>query len=242
MNKDAKRLLKFIDKKDKKVALKRYYNGEPIQYIIGNANFYGYEFKVNKNVLIPRFETEELVENTIKYINKYFTKRITVADIGTGSGAIGITLKKQLPEIDIILTDISRKALKVAKYNAKRLGAKALFLRGNMLKVLKQKKIDVLISNPPYIKINEIIEDLVKDNEPHMALYGGKDGLLYYKKILSNASKNLKEKSLIALEIGTGQKAEIIKLIERYFPLSKYKIKKDLQKRDRMIFIFNNIY
>ncbi len=213
----------------------------PIQYIEGYVNFYGYDFKVNKYVLIPRFETEELVENTIIYIKEYFKENIDIVDIGTGSGNIGITLKKELPNINITMTDISKKALKVAKYNAHKLNVEASFIHGDLLTPLKNKKFDVLISNPPYIREDEEIDPLVKDNEPHLALYGGKDGLKYYKVLLKDVKNVLKDKSLIALEIGATQKKDLITLIKKYFPHSKYEIKKDLQKRDRMVFIFNNI-
>ncbi|MFA5602399.1 MAG: peptide chain release factor N(5)-glutamine methyltransferase [Bacilli bacterium] len=214
---------------------------KPNQYIDGYTNFYGYDFKVNKHVLIPRFETEELVENTIIYIKKHFKNNINIVDIGTGSGIIGITLKKELPNINMTMTDISKKALKVAKYNANKLNIKANFIQGDLLIPLKDKTFDVLISNPPYIKTNENIDPLVKNNEPHLALYGGLDGLKYYKILLKDAKKILKNKSLIALEIGADQKSDLIKLIKKYFPNSKYETKKDLQKRDRMLFVFNNI-
>lgn len=214
---------------------------KPIQYLEGKVNFYGYDFIVNKNVLIPRFETEELVENTIYYIKKYFNDKVNIVDVGTGSGAIGITLKKEIPSINITMTDISKKALRIAKQNANKLNIEATFIKGDLLKPLENKKYDILISNPPYIKTNEDIDQLVKDNEPHIALYGGEDGLKYYNLILRSANSILNERSLIALEIGSSQKQDIIDLIKKYLPNSKYEVKKDLQKRDRMVFIFNNI-
>jgi release factor glutamine methyltransferase len=213
----------------------------PIQYLEGKTNFYGYDFIVNKNVLIPRFETEELVENTICYIKKYFNNKVNIVDIGTGSGAIGITLKKELPSINITMTDISKSALNVAKKNAKELNIDATFIEGNLLEPLKNKRFDVLISNPPYIKNNEEIDSLVKNNEPHIALYGGEDGLKCYDLILKYVDNILNEKSMIAFEIGASQKQDIVNLIKKYLPDAKYEVKKDLQERDRMVFIFNNI-
>ena len=156
----------------------------PFQYIIGNVNFYGYTYKVTKNVLIPRFETEELVENTIKIINQHFDKCINVIDIGTGSGCIGLTLKKELPNISVTLTDISKKALKVAKENAK--GMDVTFIYSDILKNV-EGKYDVIISNPPYISYDEEIMDIVKNNEPRIALYAKNNGLYYYEEILKNA-------------------------------------------------------
>ena len=160
---------------------------KPVQYVIGNVNFYGNIFKVNKNVLIPRFETEELVDNTINYINSFFdVNNLDIIDLGTGSGCIGLTLKKNIPSSNVTLLDISKNALEVAKENADNLNLEVELINNDMLEGI-DKKYDIIISNPPYIKLDEEIEDLVKDNEPHLALYGGVDGLEYYKRILSKA-------------------------------------------------------
>ena len=157
---------------------------KPIQYVIGNVNFYGNKFLVNENVLIPRFETEELVENTLLYIDKIFPdKNLKVIDLGTGSGCIGITLKLKNPSFDVTLLDISKEALEVAKQNASSLNAQVKLCQNDMLKNLEEKY-DIIISNPPYIKENEPIEEIVKNNEPHLALYAGIDGLDCYRKIL----------------------------------------------------------
>lgn len=218
-------------------AMNRLENGEPVQYIVGNIDFYGYNFDINKNVLIPRFETEQLIEKTINYINKMFNKKVDIADIGTGSGCIAITLKKEL-ECSVTATDISSKALSVARSNANKNDCLIEFLEGDMLKPL-HKKYDCLISNPPYIRYDEEIMDIVKNNEPHIALYADNDGLYYYEEILKNANKYLNNKYLIAFEIGQEQAEEIKKLANLYLYHPIIKIEKDLQGLDRFIFITN---
>ena len=214
-------------------------NNKPVQYVIGNVNFYGLNLEVNDKVLIPRFETEELVENTLNLINEHFDDdTLDIIDLGCGSGAIGLTLKSKLPNSNVTLLDISSEALDVSKTNSFRLNLDVNFKRGDMLENISDK-FDVIISNPPYIKNNEKIDDLVKDNEPHLALYAGDDGLDCYKKILSNVSKNLKDNFLIAFEIGYDQKEDIINLANKYLTNINIICKKDLQNRDRMIFIMN---
>ncbi len=212
---------------------------KPIQYVIGNVNFYGNIFKVNNNVLIPRFETEELVDNTLMYIDEFFDKdNIDIIDLGTGSGCIGLTLKKNLTNSNVTLLDISKEALEVAKENANNLECDVELINNDMLEGI-DKKYDIIISNPPYIKTDEEIEDLVKDNEPHLALYGGIDGLDYYKRILEKANSNLKDNYLIAFEIGDTLKNDLVKLIKEYFKDANIITKKDIYERDRMIFISN---
>ena len=208
----------------------------PLQYIIGNVNFYGYTYKVNKNVLIPRFETEELVENTIKYIKQNLNENVSIIDLGTGSGAIGLTLKQELPNSQVTLLDISKDAIKVAIENAKKLDVK--IIENDMLEGINNKY-DVIISNPPYISYNEEIMDIVKNNEPHIALYAENNGLYFYEKILRTCKKNLNKNFLIAFEIGFNQKEDIIKIINKYFDDVVIIAKQDMQKRDRMIFIMN---
>lgn len=211
---------------------------KPIQYVIGNVNFYGNKFLVNENVLIPRFETEELIENTLLYIDKIFLdKNLKVIDLGTGSGCIGITLKLKNPSFDVTLLDISKEALEVAKQNASSLNAQVKLCQNDMLENLEEKY-DIIISNPPYIKENEPIEEIVKNNEPHLALYAGIDGLDYYRKILKEAKYRVKNRFLLAFEIGETQKDAIIELAKLSFPQAKIDAKKDMQNRDRMIFIY----
>lgn len=208
---------------------------EPVQYIVGNVDFFGLNFIVNKDVLIPRFETEELVEKTIKLINKKFTKKIDVVDLGTGSGCIAITLAKLL-NTSIDAVDISHAALEVAKNNALKNNADVNFYEGNFLEPLV-KKYDVIISNPPYISYDEEIMDIVKNNEPKLALYANNNGLECYEEILKNVKNYLNDKYLIAFEIGYEQGNDIKNIILKYLPNSSITIKKDLTGKDRYIFI-----
>lgn len=213
---------------------------EPLQYVQGKVNFYGNEFYVDKRVLIPRFETEELVENTINYIKKFFTKPVDIIDLGCGSGVIGLTLEQKVSTNSVDLVDISKEALEVTHKNCEKLNSKANLIESDMLSSV-EKKYDVIISNPPYIKTNEEIEDIVKNNEPHLALYAGEDGLDCYRKILKEASKNMKDKALIAFEIGCTQANDIKELVTSYLKDVKVEIKKDLSGRDRMCFVFYNL-
>ena len=191
-------------------------NNKPIQYVLKNVNFYGYPFYVDENVLIPRFETEELIEHTLDYIKHIFVKQqLKVIDLGCGSGNIGITLKKKNPLLDVTCLDISEKALNIAKYNAQNLEVDITLLQGDMLDDVNDK-FDIIISNPPYISENEEIESIVRDNEPHLALYAPDDGLYFYEKILSTCSKNLNSLFLIAFEIGMTQKDRIIEIANKY--------------------------
>ena len=247
LNKNPLELLNYLDYKvnielsnkykEELLALK---NGKPLQYVIGNVNFYGIKYYINENVLIPRFETEELVENTINYIKKYFNYPIDIVDLGCGSGVIGLTLEKKISTKSVDLIDISPKALTVTKKNIINLNSRANIMENNFLENIN-KKYDVIISNPPYIKTDEQIENIVKENEPHIALYGGIEGLDCYKEILKNINNNLKEKALIAFEIGSSQAQDLIKLINIYLTNVKIIVKKDLSGRDRMLFIFKNI-
>ena len=198
---DINYLEKYLPKNKLKEGIERLQNGEPVQYIVGNVNFYGNEIKVNKNVLIPRFETEELVEYTISYIKKMFKEKINIIDLGTGSGCIAITLKKKINS-NVSAIDISKEALEVAKENAKKNKVEIDFIQNDMLDNISNK-FDVIISNPPYISKNEEIQDIVRKNEPSLALYADNEGLYYYEKIIKQAKKNLKEKFIIAFEIKT---------------------------------------
>ena len=201
----------LVDKILKLVKKARNY---PVQYIVGNVDFYGYTYKVNKNTLIPRFETEELVENTIKLIKERFNTPVDILDIGTGTGCIGITLKQELNDVNVTISDISKKALRVAKENKKDLDIN--IIHSDLLNNIHDKY-DVIISNPPYISHEENIMDLVKNNEPHLALYADDNGLYCYEEILKTCKKNLKDNFLIAFEIGETQKDEITHLASPVF-------------------------
>lgn len=218
--------------------LKELAKGKPIQYIIGEVNFYGYDFKVNEKVLIPRFETELLIDKTINRIKKLFLNNLVdILDLGTGSGCIAITLKKEL-NCNVSAIDISKEAIEVAKYNAKYNNAKIEFINEDMTKY-KDKKYDVIISNPPYISKNEKIMDIVKNNEPHIALYADKDGLYYYEEIIKNIKNIAKDKYLICFEIGCNQGKAIVDIANKYLENVQITIEKDYAKLDRFVFITN---
>ncbi len=214
--------------------IERLNNGEPVQYIVGNVSFYGNIIDVDKRVLIPRFETEELVENTIKYIKKYNYQ--SIVDIGTGSGCIAITLKKFFQNALVDAVDISLDALSLAQLNAKKNNVSINFYNGNLFEPLN-KKYDVIISNPPYIAYDEEIMDIVKNNEPHLALYAANEGLYFYEEILKNAHKYINKNGLIAFEIGYNQGEKIKELSKKYLKKYDFEIKKDMTGKDRMIFI-----
>ena len=220
-------------------AIKRLENGEPVQYIVGDVDFYGNIIKVNKNVLIPRRETEELVEKTMEYLKKLFpNQEIDMLDIGTGSGCIPITLKKHFPNNNISAVDISQEALEVAKENAKSNNVEINFIHSNIFENVTGLY-QCIISNPPYIKEDEEIMDIVKNNEPHLALYAPNNGLYFYEEIIKNANKYLDKKFIIAFEIGETQGQDILTIAGNYFPNAKLILEKDLQHLDRFVFIIN---
>lgn len=213
-------------------------NNIPVQYVLGHTNFYGYEFLINKNVLIPRPETETLVYEALNIIKNNFTNP-NIIEVGTGSGIIPITIKKNI-ESNITATDISKKALKIAKRNAKENKVKINFIHTNILKNIKGK-FDILISNPPYISKNEKIEDIVYNNEPHLALFAEDDGLYFYKKILEQSKKILNKKNIIIFEIGKDQNKILTKIVKNYYQEAKIITKKDNNNFDRILIILNNI-
>jgi len=216
--------------------------GIPVQHIMGYVYFYGYKFMVGKDVLIPRFETEELVANVLMAYDDFFNgQEVDVVDIGTGSGAIAISLALEEPNMRVDATDISADALEVARQNAANLGVNVNFYLGDLLEPLIKlgKKYDILVSNPPYIPEDEYVEDLVKNNEPHLALFGGKDGTAYYELILKDAKHVLKKRSIIAFEHGWNQKVKLSELINKYFPDSQYETIKDINGKDRITIIYN---
>ena len=226
-------------------AMALYMKGYPVQYIKGVETFFGRDFKVNEDVLIPRYETEELVENILYAIDDYFDDytSIDLCDVGTGSGAIAISLKCEEERLNVVATDISEEALVVARENAKNLEADVTFYQGDMLQPLIDRgiKVDIFVSNPPYIPAEQEIEAVVKDNEPHVALFGGKDGLYFYRKIFERATEVLKDRAILAFEMGFDQKEDMAKEVEHYFPNTPFEILQDMNGKDRMLFIYYNI-
>ena len=240
LNCDRSKLYEIEVINDKKI-IKKYQkmikSPLPISYLLKEAPFLSWMFYVNKDVLIPRFETEELVLKTDELLKKHFKKDVSICDIGCGSGVIGISLKLLNEESNITLTDISKKALKVAKKNSKIHNANVKFIHSDMLSKITSKY-DILISNPPYLYENSDIEDDVLKYEPHIALYGGTK---YYEEILKGAKNILNSKNIIAFEIGHDEKEEVIKLANKYFKDANIISMKDLNNFDRYIFILNNI-
>lgn len=257
---EGKVLLKFILKKDNtyiianankemsrdeenelQESIQKIKDGFPLQYITHNQEFMGINFEVNQDVLIPQPDTEILVENTVGLVlgNKSLEnqenskKTMQILDLCTGSGAIAVSLKKYLPDVKIFASDISEKALEIAKRNAKNNNAEIEFIKSDMFENIHEK-FDIIVSNPPYIKSEEI-EKLSKEvqNEPRLALDGGKDGLKFYKIISKEIKKHLKEKGTLLMEIGYDEADEVMKLFENSTCI------KDYANNDRVI-IWNN--
>lgn len=205
----------------------------PTQYLIGYVDFYNTKINVNEDVLIPRFETELLVDKAIKILqNKKYTNLI---DICTGSGAIAIAIKKHL-NLEIDACDISNKALNIAKNNALENKTNINFFSIDILKEIPNKKYDCIISNPPYVREDEYTSPETK-YEPVIALYAKNEGLEFYERILSIAPSILNKNGTIIFEIGSTQAIEIKKIVLSYFPNSKITIEKDYNNFDRFIFI-----
>lgn len=223
------------NKFSKKEILKKLAKHYPVQYLIGNVNFYGYTFIVNKNVLIPRFETEYLVEKFLSLSKAFNLKDNKILDIGAGSGCIGITLKKELSEADVTLLDISKKALNVAKQNAVLNNVQVNFIKKDILKIKELNEYDILISNPPYISKDEMVGVETK-YEPQNALFAPNNGMLYFEHILRIASLNTK---IIAFEISSTKGVEMLNLATKYFPDAHIYLEQDLSKRDRYLIIVN---
>ncbi len=224
---------KYIEKLDE---LKK---GKPFQYVMGYVNFYGNKIYVDKNVLIPRFETEELVEKAIFYIEKKEKENIKILDLCCGSGAIGLSMKKIFPNSEVYLSDISKESLKVVKRNAKNLNLEVTLVESDLFNKIDET-FDIILCNPPYIRNDEKIEELVKDNEPLIALYGGNDGLDFYRKIIGEIKNHLNKEFLVGMEIGCFQKEAIINLIKENFSEINIDSYKDLSRKDRMIFFYND--
>ena len=234
---DAKKYLeKYGNKETYHEDLIRLKQGIPVQYIVGHVDFYKYNFIVNQDVLIPRFETEELVARTIKYINQMFKDKVSILDIGTGSGCIAITLKKEL-DSEVWACDISSKALEVARKNACKNDCEINFVLSDVFSNIKNKY-DVIISNPPYIAYDEKIMPIVKNNEPKIALYAEDDGLYFYKKIIDELSDYTNDKYLVAFEIGYLQGEAIKNYAKKHLKDVEVLLEQDLSGKDRYIFIF----
>lgn len=220
--------------RDFEKAVREHVQGVPIQYIIGSEEFYGRSFLVNEAVLIPRPETEELVFETLKRIKN----GQKVIDVGTGSGAIAVSLKLENPSLQVSASDISPESLAVAKENASRLGAKVEFFQGDLLQPFIGEKVDVVISNPPYIPVGDIstMSVVVTEHEPHRALFAGEDGLDFYRRFMVELPEVLAPSALVGFEIGAGQGEAVAELFKKSFVNVKVDIVNDINGKDRMVF------
>ncbi|MBR1413676.1 MAG: peptide chain release factor N(5)-glutamine methyltransferase [Bacilli bacterium] len=225
---------KYPDNLDE--VLKQIDNGYPIQYLIGNVEFLDSNILVNENVLIPRYETEYLVDKTINYLKG--KENLKILDIGTGSGCIAISLKKVI-NCNVTAIDISPKALEVAKDNAKRNNVEIKFIEKDILNNDIEGIYDVIISNPPYVAYNEEV-DIKTKYEPQNAIFSDNNGLIFYENILKKSVNHINKNGLIAFEIGMTQGRDIKSLALKYYKNAKVTIEKDLTNRDRYIFIFLN--
>lgn len=216
-------------------SIKKISTGIPIQYITNNQEFMNLNFYVDENVLIPQPDTETLVEEVI---NEYKEKKCEILDLCTGSGAIAISLAKYINESNIVASDISMKALQIAKLNAEKnlVRKKIEFIESDMFDKIYKDDFDIIVSNPPYIK-TKVIEKLDRQvkNEPYIALDGGADGLKFYKIIIENAYKYIKNEGKVFLEIGYDQKNELINLFKENNHYENIYSKKDLGGNDRII-------
>ena len=241
---DYSELSKHLDEQIKDIvrfesAIDRYLNGEMIEYIFNKAYFLSTPFYVDKSVLIPRQETEQLVLRTIELIREMFgDKQIAIADICTGSGVIGLSLKKALNNSDVYLTDISKEALRVAKKNADELNLNVKLYEGDMLAPLIANgvKCDVIVCNPPYISDESTIDKKTWEQEPHLALLASPN-TFFYEKLLKEFNRAVNDKFIIAFEIGEDMEESLTRLVKQYCPNEEYFFEKDIYGKTRFLFI-----
>lgn len=213
--------------------------GRPVQYITGVEEFYGRMFFVDESVLIPRPETEELIVGAIARMKKLFnTDALRVADIGTGSGAIAITMKLEQPALDVVATDLSESALVTAQKNAAALEADITFRLGDLTAPLAGQKFDVILSNPPYIAYDDMatMSDVVTEHEPHSALFADEDGLILYRKLAEQVGAIVNDTALIGVEIGYTQGAHVSAFFREHFPNAHVEVVQDINGKDRIVF------
>ena len=220
--------------KEFEVLIKKRAERVPLQYITGEQEFMGLTFHVNSNVLIPRQDTETLVEEALKVMKP----GMRVLDMCTGSGCVLISILKYAHDVEGFGYDISKQAINVAKENAKLNDVSALFERSDLFEEVMESDMDVIVSNPPYIPQEEVMEKSVVDFEPHVALFGGEDGLKFYREIFKNCKKVLKEKAFMAFEMGWDQRERMSNLVEEMLPGCEYEILKDMNGKDRMLFVY----
>ncbi|EHO48109.1 peptide chain release factor N(5)-glutamine methyltransferase [Lentilactobacillus kisonensis] len=210
--------------------------GIPPQYIVGEANFYGLSITVTPAVLIPRIETEELIDWILAETSAQHCMPLSVLDIGTGSGAIALALKKQCPTWHVSGSDISQAALRVAADNAKRLGLPIKFIQSDVFDKI-ESQFDMIVSNPPYISHHEQVDmdKRVIENEPALALYADDDGLAIYKRIANDVQSHLAVGGSLFMEIGFHQEQAVVAIFRRAMPRATIKVKHDVAGHQRMI-------
>ena len=210
----------------------------PLSHLVGFEYFYDRKFKVTKDVLSPRMETEELIYKVIEYIKANNKNNLKILDLCTGSGIIAITLKKELDQIsiDVVASDISEEAIEVAKENAQYHDTDVRFIQSDIFNNIDDK-FDIIVSNPPYIdrKDEVTMKENVLNYDPHLALFAEEEGMYFYRKIIEQAKDYLKENGVMFFEIGYDQKDKIIKLSKKNGYLAQ--VYKDINNRDRMAFL-----
>lgn len=222
-------------------AVRRRRQGEPVQYILGRQEFYGLPFRVSPSVLIPRPDTEIVVESVIHKVRERFGRDepLVLADIGTGSGAIAVVLASHFPRARVMATDLSEQALALAEENATANGVRERieWWKGDLLTPLirRHQQVDVLISNPPYIRSGDMasLQAQVRGYEPRMALDGGEDGLRFYRELTRQADRILKPSSLVALEVGVGQAPQVARLLLHCDRIRETAVQRDLAGIER---------
>ena len=228
---------KYNDKKLEKV-VKLIEKDYPVQYLIGNVDFMGYDILVRKGVLIPRFETEGLLDETLKLLKQEKMDDISVLDIGTGTGCIPVVLKKELPNLQITSIDINGKAIKLAKLNASNYNVEINLIKKSIFRYKPINKYSLIISNPPYVDESEEVGPEIK-YEPANAIFAKHEGLEFYEYIIKHSSKWTTDKSILAFEIGYNHGKYLKEYAKAYYPKAKIIVKKDLSERDRYLFIIN---
>lgn len=236
---DIELIKKYVDEKDQEDAFHKLKSGYPVQYIIGHVDFYDTKILVNESVLIPRFETEYLVEKTINYIKNLKLDNLNILEIGTGSGAISIALKKNIDCL-IEAIDISENAINMARKNALLNNTNISFFTTSIEDYKTNKKFNIIISNPPYVPIGSIVDPKTK-YEPQNAIFAKDNGLYFYKIILEKIKDFLETDYLIAFEIGDKEGESIEKLAKTYLKKSHVKIELDYNNYERYVFISNKI-
>lgn len=218
--------------------------GVPVQHLTGYEEFYGRRFHVNEHVLIPRPETEELVDGVLRWIRNQRITSLQVADIGTGSGVIAITLALEAPDVQVRAVELDRKALETARQNAANLGASVEFFEGSLMDPLLEgeTKYDVIVSNPPYIPKQEweALDPLVRDHDPKLALVGEDDGLACYRKMAVHLPALLQSRGLAAFEIGDRQGNDVSRILQKELPLADIELRHDMNDKPRMVFCERN--